>query len=376
MPDRKRILIVLGFLIPDILDGFSRYAREANWIVNTMAILHGAVPHRWHAHGMLTTNVFRPELKRFVHETARRIPTVLHGCNDLGFPVPNVECDEQAVGRLAATHLLEQGHRHFAYFHYSCNRHAVLRGEGFKARLAEAGQACLELRRLSVHGVGLGEWFARRLARLPKPLGLFAEDDFLASTAIEAALDIGWRVPEDLAVVGSGNHTLGCVQGVVPITSVEIPYEEEAYQAAAMLDCLLSGKSIGKQTFVFPPTGLLARQSTNSLAAQRAIVQRALTFMSGHLQDPDLNVRDVAKGAGVSVRLLYNEFQDDLKSTPMGIVSRLRMCKAKDLLLNSGEKIEAVSETCGFANLRTFQRTFLRTEGQSPLRWRQKMSRS
>ena len=39
------------------------------------------------------------------------------------------------------------------------------------------------------------------------------------------------------------------------------------------------------------------------------------------------------------------------------------------------EKIETVSETCGFANLRTFQRTFLRTEGQSPLRWRQ-MSRS
>ena len=64
MPTRKRILIVLGFLNSDILAGFARYAREANWIVNTMAILHGAVPHGWRAHGMLTTNVFRPELSR------------------------------------------------------------------------------------------------------------------------------------------------------------------------------------------------------------------------------------------------------------------------------------------------------------------------
>jgi LacI family transcriptional regulator len=301
---------------------------------------------------------------------------VLHGCNDLGYPVPNVECDERAVGQLAASHLLEQGHRNFAYFHYSSNRHAVLRGEGFKARLAEAGHDCLELKNLSEHGVGSGEWFARRLARLPKPLGLFAEDDFLATTAIESALDIGWRVPGDLAVVGSGNLTLVCEQSAVPITSVEIPFEAEAYQAAAMLDCLLSGKKIEKQTVVFPPTGLLARQSTNSLAAHRAVVQRALAFMSAHLPDPDLNVIAIAKGSGVSLRLLYNEFQTDLKSTPMDIVSRLRMRKAKDLLLNSREKIEAVSEACGFANLRTFQRTFLRTEGHPPLRWRQRMSRS
>jgi transcriptional regulator GlxA family with amidase domain len=49
---------------------------------------------------------------------------------------------------------------------------------------------------------------------------------------------------------------------------------------------------------------------------------------------------------------------------------RLRLRKAKDQLLSNETKIGAISESCGFANLRTFQRAFQRIEGQPPVRWR------
>ena len=307
---RKRILIVLGFLNEDILAGFARYAREANWILNAFSVLHGSIPRHWRADGLLTTNVFRPDLRRFVRETARRIPTVLHGCNDLGISVPNVECDERAGGRIAARHLIEQGHRHFAFFQYSRNRHALLRQEGFSTCLAEAGYGCALLEKISQHGAGAGAWFRRQLERMPKPLGLSAEDDLLASEAIDAALDSGWRVPEDLAVVGNGNLPLICDLGRVPITSIMIPFEEQAYSAAAMLDGILAGKK--PEPAVFPPLRLVPRQSTNAVAARRPAVLKALSWMAARMDDPTLDAAAVAAGAGVSLRLLYKEFHHGL----------------------------------------------------------------
>ena len=368
--ERKRILIVLGFLDPTILAGFARYAREKNWILNAFSVLRGTIPKGWRAHGMLTTNTYRSDLHRFVKETARKIPTVLHGCNDFGIPIPNIECDEKEVGRIAAQHLLEQGHRHFAFFQYSRHQHAILRRDGFRYHLAEAGYGCTVLETTSAYGPGWEGWFRRRVAKLPKPLGLFAEDDILAARVIESAIDAGWQVPEDLAVVGNGNLALVCDYSQVPITSVNIPFEEGSYQAAALLDRLLSGKPLEKQTTLFSPTGIISRQSTNAVAAQRPVVQRALAAMALQAQNSELNVEAIARISGVSTRLLYNELQIDLKSTPMTELLRLRLRKAKDLLLANEAKIGDISETCGFANLRTFQRSFQRTEGQPPGRWR------
>jgi len=368
--ERKRILIVLGFLDPNILAGFARYAREKNWILNAFSVLRGTVPVGWRADGMLTTNTSRSDLHRFVKETAGKIPTVLHGCNDFGIPIPNVECDEKEVGRMAAQHLLEQGHKHFAFFQYSRHRHALLRRDGFRDHLAVAGHGCAVLETTSAYGPGWEGWFRREVAKLPKPLGLFAEDDILAARVIESGIDAGWRVPQDLAVVGNGNLALVCDHSQVPITSVSIPFEEGSYQAAALLDRLLSGKPLKKQTTVFSPTGIIARQSTNAVAAQRPVVKRALAAMAMQLQNSELNVEAIARMSGVSTRLLYNEFQIDLKSTPMTELLRLRLRKAKDMLLANETKIGAISESCGFANLRTFQRSFQRTEGQPPGRWR------
>lgn len=371
MNKRKRILVILGFLNPSILAGFSRYAREADWILNAFSLYHNAVPPDWKAHGMLTTNVFRPDLVRFVRKTARQIPTVLHGCDDLRLAVPNVECDEYSIGRIAAGHLLDQDHRHFAYFRYSDNIHAMLRRDGFRDALREAGHDCMDLEKISEHGNGAGEWFRKQLSWLPKPLGLFAEDDLLASRVIETATETGWKVPGDLAVMGCGNIDLVCEFGSVPITSIACPIEDQAYQAAAMLDTLLSGKPIAKQKVVFSPTGLIARESTNSVAARLELVKRALACMSAQLHDPALDARAVADHCGVSLRVLYREFEKDLRSTPMACLLRMRLRVAKDLLTQGGRKIEDVAEACGFGSLRTFQRAFQRIEGESPLRWKQ-----
>ena len=370
---RKRILVVLGFLNQDILSGFARYAREAHWVLNAFSVYHGSIPSRWRADGLLTTNVFRPELRRVVRATARGIPTVLHGCNDLRLPVPNVECDEVAVGRIAARHLMDQGHRNFAFFRYSRNRHAMLRQEGFCAQLHEAGHNTRILEKLSEHGVGAGAWFQRQLKTLPRPLGVFAEDDLLAADAIEATLDAGLRVPEDIAVMGSGNLPLISDMGRLPITSICIPYEESAYQAAALLDRMLAGGQPLTQPVIFPPGRIVPRQSTKAIAARNPLVKKALASMGERFTSPTLDVQAMAVATGISVRLLHKRFVEDLGTTPRQELERIRLSEAKHLLHSGTEKISSIAVQCGFENLRTFQRAFQRTEGVPPIAWRQEM---
>lgn len=207
---------------------------------------------------------------------------------------------------------------------------------------------------------------------MPKPLGLFAEDDLLAARVIETATEAGWQVPGDLAVVGCGNIDLVCKFSPVPITSIACPIEEQAYQAAAMLDVLLAGGKLPEPNMVFPPDGLIARQSTNSVAARLELVKRALACMAAHLGDTRLDARAVADLCGISLRVLYREFEKDLLSTPMECLLRLRVRKAKELLSAGERKVEDISEACGFGSVRTFQHAFQRVENQSPQHWKRK----
>jgi LacI family transcriptional regulator len=224
---------------------------------------------------------------------------------------------------------------------------------------------------ISEHGNGAGEWFRKQLARLPKPLGLFAEDDLLAARVIETATDEGWRVPGDLAVVGCGDMELVCEFGPVSITSIAEPLEEQAYRAAAMLDTLMSGQRLPEPKCVLLPVGLSARESTNSVAASLDIVKRAVACMAEQLHDSSLDAQRVADQCGVSLRVLYREFDKDLRSTPMVCLLKMRLRRAKEMLTQGGRKIEDIAEACGFGSLRTFQRAFQRVESESPLRWKQ-----
>lgn len=373
---RKRILIVVGFFNPSILSGFTRYAREADWVVNVISVFHQAVPGDWEADGMLTTNVFRQDLAKFIRKYAQKIPTVLHGCDDMKLGVSNVECDEHEVGKMAAHHLIDQEHRHFAFFRYSNNIHAMKRRAGFQECLKEFGHDCIDLEMISEHGEGIEKWFKGKLSRLPKPLGLFAEDDLLAAQAIEAAMDAGWKVPEELAVVGCGNMEMVCELGSLPITSISCPIEEQAYQAAALLDARMRAKKNPPQQLVLSPIHLIARESTNAVAAHLALVKRALACMKERLGEVSLDAQKVAEQCGVSIRLLYREFDKDMRSTPMECLLKMRLRHAKELLAKTDKKIEEVAEICGFGTLRSFQRAFQRKQGMSATHWRRERTAS
>ena len=153
------------------------------------------------------------------HETARLL--------DLGRPViaiggPNprlstLTVDDVAVARLATEHLLSLGHREIAHigaspefdvdFHIPTHRR-----QGFEQAMADAGfparPALFEPADFTIEG---GFRAAKQLLGTPgaRPTAIFVASDEMAIGAILAARELGYRVPEDLSVVGIDGHELG-----------------------------------------------------------------------------------------------------------------------------------------------------------------------
>jgi LacI family transcriptional regulator len=123
-----------------------------------------------------------------------------------------VGVDDEAVGMLATTHLLEQGCRRIAHIRGPEVSTAIGRLEGYRRALASR-----KLTPLLQHIVSLGtsgdhrgekggyEAARRLLSAKPLPDGVFCFNDPSALGAMRAILDAGFRIPEDLAVVGCGN---------------------------------------------------------------------------------------------------------------------------------------------------------------------------
>jgi len=174
---------------------------------------------------------------------------------DLGLPViaiggPNprlrtLTVDDTAVARLATKHLLGLGHRDIAHiganpefdldFHIPTQRRL-----GFEEALADAGMpvnpAFLEPADFTVDG---GFRAAKQLLGRPgpRPTAIFAASDEMAIGAILAARDLGFRVPQDLSIIGIDGHELGEFFQLSTVDQFPIAQGERAAQAVlAQLD--------------------------------------------------------------------------------------------------------------------------------------------
>lgn len=364
---RKHVHVLIGWQNPRIIQGFCRYAHEANWHLDTLSLMTGIIPRERRGDGVLMTNAHTPEMKRLMLDLVdSKIPCVLHGPNELGIDIPTSETDEEMIGQWAAEHLLEHGHKQFAVFASGSSEHARRRFEGFSRTVAVHGYPVHYMHFRSSRLDSLGSWLMAELATLSRPLGLFAIDDILAAEAIEAAHDSGWRIPEDLAVVGVGNIPAACQYSRLSLSSVAMPTEEQAYQAARMLDDLMHRRRLTCRHHILPPTELISRASSDYLAITHPQVRRAVDYIKLHAFHRDLPISLIAEISGASLSNLYNLFRKELHATPAEIILRFRLEKAQHLVISTEQKIGTIAEACGFASLRTLQRCYYNKYGMYP----------
>lgn len=179
-------------------------------------------------------------------------------------PPPTVTADNRAGGRLAARHLLDLGHRHFACVAGPLHIDVFAdRLEGFRQELQQAGRdlgtvLTVESTVSTKPGAAAGrELFAASAAR---PLAVFCANDLTALGVIQAAYKAGLSVPGDVSVVGVDGIPMGKIS-LPPLTTVRLPFREMASAGVKLLVEMLRDRSQEGRSQVLEPE-LVEREST------------------------------------------------------------------------------------------------------------------
>ena len=290
--------------------------------------------------------------------------------------------DDLAIGRLGARYLRDLGLRNFGVLGHDQATYSNLRSKGFIDCLAEEGFA-VERPEPSKYAVPRGvhvphgvdrDIFAWLLA-VPKPFGLFGTNDDSAAQVLDVCRHAGIRVPEDVCVLGVDNDELVTQVSTPPLSSIALPTQKIGYEAARLLDRLMSGEKVPKTPIVFGPVGVVTRQSTDLLAIADEDVQAAVRFIREHVHER-ITVNDLLRVVPVNRRYLERKFKQHIGRTPLQEIRRIRLEKAKDLLSRTDLPMPTIARQSGFPNPERLANVFRAVLGITPTEHRKRFSLS
>jgi len=205
------------------------------------------------------------EIFRRIEE--QETPYVLVDRQFVGLPANFVGVNDESVGEMAAEHLISVGCRRIAHIRGPQVSTALGRLEGYRRALARhnlgplpdyipdatAGDNDSEAR---------GGEAMRQLMKLrPRPDGVFCYNDPAAMGAMNAILDSGLRVPEDIAVIGCGNvHYDASLR--VPLSSIDQHSAGIGERAAKLALSLIESKTASRPKSIILEPKLVVRAST------------------------------------------------------------------------------------------------------------------
>lgn len=199
-----------------------------------------------------------------LHELLERELPVVVVDRDLGDVEVNAVLTDNLDGGYRATrHLIEKGHRRIGCItgpsHLTPSAERVT---GYRQALREAGLPIDEtlILRGDFHPAS-GRAAARAmLQRNEPPTAIFACNDLMAIGALQAAVELGLRVPEDLAIVGYDDIELASFS-IPALTTIAQPKVEIGQRAVETLLQHIADRSLPATRTVLP-VSLILRQSS------------------------------------------------------------------------------------------------------------------
>lgn len=359
-------MILYGTYVYDerVHRGILRFARTRGWRVKLL------LPHAWqHMHGVPADGIvslLEPEEDSSGmtdYLLSLGLPMVDLSKNRGEVKMPRLLPDLEQAGRVAAERFAQLGLKHVRYLCWGNNWHDSLRLKGF-TMVARKHHMKGEILELHTHREKPQEAIQRFLGDAPKPVGVFCSFDHYASRVLDLCLEMGWEVPAEVAILGCYNHELDSALAEIPISSIDLDLEARGYRAAALLADLLEGKRVPHGITYCPIRGIIERATTEKGANRDPFVAAAVQFIESHLHQ-SLTVPDVATAVGLSRPALQRRFEKALGRGVATEIERLRIDKAKRLLLDMSESATAIGEELGFPDVAQFYRVFKRATGST-----------
>ncbi|MCD8013084.1 MAG: LacI family DNA-binding transcriptional regulator [Lachnospiraceae bacterium] len=190
--------------------------------------------------GLIVIGKVQEEYLKLIRES--RTPLVYLDFYDKNLEVPSVISDNVYGSYLLTEYLIGLGHTRFAFLGSIDATPSIMdRYLGYYRALVEHGLKQDEKRIISDRGKdGLGIPF--RLPERPDmPTAFVCNCDETAYTLIEQLYEMGYRVPEDISVVGFDNYVPGAY-ALPKLTTMDVDMDEMSRQAVEILIRLMKGQ--------------------------------------------------------------------------------------------------------------------------------------
>lgn len=182
-----------------------------------------------------------------------------------------VGVSDERVGRLATQHLIDCGKRRIAHIRGPAITTAEGRLAGYRATLAAAGLSVPPCYVVSAAVDDKSGYAAMKqlLSCDPPPDAVCCYNDPVAAGAINAVIEAGRKVPDDVAIIGAANMYYSRMLRV-PLSSVDQSSAKIGRESAALMLKLLKGELTGTQSILIRPK-LVVRESTRAADHNRGL---------------------------------------------------------------------------------------------------------
>ena len=370
---KPKVLLALYWYNQDVRIGVAKYACEQGWDL--------VVDQGWSTNyrnsgtdwdGIITQYNGDPDYWHYV--SSLNVPKVSVG-HVPDKSIPAVEADEETLAYAVADFMLKRGFKNFLCFSpehgYKISR-MVKFSERIKAHEANSRNISIP-EGLTDYKKFPMESLVDEVQKVRKPGAVFVANDQFSLLVFEACKIAGFKVPSDVAIIGTDNDTSYCEITPVPLTSVDQATSKQGYEAARMVDRLMQGKQCEVRKLI-KPKKVVARKSTDIYLLEDKAFPNAMFFIRNNYQD-NISVEHIADYCKISTRKLYQVFKEKLEKTPRFVVLEIRLKRAKMMLAESDESLRAIAEKCGFSTNHNLYVTFKRELNMTPTAYRQQAGR-
>ncbi len=279
--------------------------------------------------------------------------------------------DYEENAQVAARELIQPELQNYAYVGYKTSTSwSQARGLAFCELIRLHGKACHVFDDNNKDGERLKR-LERWVISLPKPIGVFAANDFTANEVLMVCKRSKISIPNELSLIGIDNITEICEKASPKISSIASDFEQGGWLCADLLLERIAKPHMRKALRKYQTLGVVTRASTHkTLGVSRQILRAINTIRSCACEG--LTVTDVAADMGCSLRMAEIRFSHAMHMTIKDFITATRLDRAKVLTKDRNMPLSKIAAACGYGTENALRIAFKKKFGLTLRQWREK----
>ncbi|NLI72754.1 MAG: substrate-binding domain-containing protein [Bacteroidales bacterium] len=281
------------------------------------------------------------------------------------------------VGAMAANFFFQKGYVNFAFYGDKEFFWSKGRAKGYKREVEKLNgnffyfeSEYLTNSHWSHDHIELSKW----LKELPKPVALFACDDYFALQVSEICKIINILIPEQISLLGVDNDEFICNLSYPPISSIVTNDEEIGYNTGEILHRLILNNENYSFIISKKPLRIEERRSTEKYNTSDEYVTKIIEFIEKHITTK-ISIEQLTELVPLSRRSLENRFKKEMGITIYQFILDRKVDYISKELVTTNKNLLEIAIDVGYNDARQIFRVFKKNTGYTPSNYRKKFTK-